>query len=163
MSFLPFRFSLDNSLSAPVKSLKVARSDHAHRPSFHNGIDAFSTPSSTPETPASWPPRPALTCLSPTCLDGHSCRFVHGNRQKSYFVKAIRFYTGAIPFLNFWKPPVHFQKPPTYWNSFAFWPFKGLSSPFWSKVWFIINLVVVSTPLRQTNNMPPPHVDLNIV
>ena len=109
---LPFHFSPTISLSTPRKSLKVGQSDPAVRPRFQNGIDAFSTPSSTPETPASWPPRPALTCLGPTCLADHSCHLVFGNWQASYFVKAIRFYTGAIPFLNFLMPPVHFQKPP---------------------------------------------------
>ena len=34
-------------------------------------IEDFSTPSSTPQTPASWPPRPDLTPLGPTCVAGH--------------------------------------------------------------------------------------------
>ena len=66
-----FCLAVSFSFSNLLKSLKVGWSDHVIRPRFHNGIDAFSTPSSTPETPSSWPPRPALTGLGPTCVADH--------------------------------------------------------------------------------------------
>ena len=53
------------------KPLKVAQSDIAVRLHFRNGSDVFSTPSSSPQTPASLPPRPALTGLGQTCVAGH--------------------------------------------------------------------------------------------
>ena len=37
----------------------------AQRPHFDNGSDVFFGPSSTPETPVSWSPRPALIRLGP--------------------------------------------------------------------------------------------------
>ena len=66
-----FLFSLTRSVSTSVKSLKVAHSDTAVRIRFHNGSDVFSTPSSTPQTPSSWPPRPGLTGLGPSCVADH--------------------------------------------------------------------------------------------
>ena len=62
-----FHFTTKEDLFA-TKRLKVLRSDLATRPRFDNGIDAFSTPSSTLEAPSSWPPRPASTILRPTCV-----------------------------------------------------------------------------------------------
>ena len=70
-TFLYLRFSLTRSVSTPVKSLKVAHSDTAVRIRFHNRGDVFSTPSSTPETPSSWPLRPGLTGLGPSCVADH--------------------------------------------------------------------------------------------
>ena len=66
-----FQFSLPKSLTCPQNSLKVGQTDIADRPRFDNGSDALSTPSSTPETQSSWPPRPASTVLRPTCVADH--------------------------------------------------------------------------------------------
>ena len=68
---MSFRLSSMNSLSAPLMSLKVAQSDRTVRPRFQNSDDAPSTRSSTPETPASWHPRPTLTRLGPTLVADH--------------------------------------------------------------------------------------------
>ena len=61
-------FSLAKSFTCPQKSLKMGQSDNDNRPRFDNGSDAVSTPSSTPEAPASWPPRHPSTALGPTCV-----------------------------------------------------------------------------------------------
>ena len=53
------------------KPLEVRNSNHADRLRFHCWSDVSSTPSSAPEAPSSWPLRPALTGLSPTCVAGH--------------------------------------------------------------------------------------------
>ena len=73
-----FRFypSRTESFWAPIKPLKVGHSDMAFRPRFRNGSDALSTPSSTPITPSSWPPRPASTRLGQTCVAGHVGSFI---------------------------------------------------------------------------------------
>ena len=71
MSFVRFRFSPTGSFSTPINRLKVIPSDQPVRPRFRNGSDVFLTPSSTPKTPASWPPRPDSTGLRPTCVAGH--------------------------------------------------------------------------------------------
>ena len=73
--FRSFYFSLPKSFTCPQKSLKVGQSDNADRPRFDNGSDELSTPSSTPEAPASWPPRPAPTGLGQTCVAGHVVSF----------------------------------------------------------------------------------------
>ena len=67
--------ALSFSFSILTKSLKVEPSDHVIRPRFDSGIDVSSTPSSTSETPSSWPPRPALTGLRPTCVAAHVVPF----------------------------------------------------------------------------------------
>ena len=58
-----------------MKSLKAAQTDKAVRPRFRNGSEVFSTPSSSPKTPASWPPRPDSTRLGPTCVADHDVSF----------------------------------------------------------------------------------------
>ena len=63
-------FSQEKFIDNTPNTLKAAQSGHANRPSFDVEMDVFSTRSSIPETPASWPPRPALTVLSPTCVAG---------------------------------------------------------------------------------------------
>ena len=68
---MQFCFTQSFSPQTTTKSLKVGYSDDAIRPCCDIGIDAFSTPSSTPQAPSSWPPRPALTGLSPTCVAAH--------------------------------------------------------------------------------------------
>ena len=70
-TLLSFSLSSTNAYSTPLISLKVAQTDKTIRPRFRNGIDMFSTPSSTLKTPASWPPRPALTGLSQTLVADH--------------------------------------------------------------------------------------------
>ena len=57
------------------KPLEVRNSNHADRPCFHCWSDASSTPSSPPEKPASWPPRPDLTGLSLTRVAGRVVSF----------------------------------------------------------------------------------------
>ena len=57
------------------RQLKGVNSDPTNRPRFHKSGDVFLTPSSTPETPASWPPRPDPTGLGPTCVAGHVVLF----------------------------------------------------------------------------------------
>ena len=71
VSFVRFRLKPTRSFSTRVKPLMVTPSDKPIRPRFHNGSDAFLTPSSTPKTPSSWPPRPDSTGLRPTCVAGH--------------------------------------------------------------------------------------------
>ena len=90
VAFLLVLFSLADSLTTPVKSLKVAPSDVTIRSHFNNRSDAFSTPSSTPETPSSWPPRPDSTGLSPTCVAGHSCPIL------IHFLVSIPFRYGCF-------------------------------------------------------------------
>ena len=75
VSFFWVHFSPTWSYIWSTKSLKVAQSDHAIRPHFHIGSDAFLTPSSTPKTPSSWPPRPDSTGLGPTCVADHVVSF----------------------------------------------------------------------------------------
>ena len=75
-----FHFSPTWSYIWSTKSLKVAQSDHAVRPRFHNGSVMFSTPSPTPKTPSSWPPRPDSTGLGPTSVADHVVSF---HAQKS--------------------------------------------------------------------------------
>ena len=70
-----FHFSPTESVSTPVNPLMVGHSAMAFRPRFRNGSDALSTPSSTPITPSSWPPRPASTGLNPTCVADHVVSF----------------------------------------------------------------------------------------
>ena len=60
----------------PIKNTEGVRSEHVGRPRFRNGSDAFLTPSSTPKTPSSWPPRPALTVLRQTCVAGRVMSFL---------------------------------------------------------------------------------------
>ena len=76
MSFISSTFLPVILILNPSKSLKAEQSEHAVRLRFHNGTDAFSTPSSTPQTPSSWPPRPALTGLSMTCVAGRVVSFL---------------------------------------------------------------------------------------
>ena len=75
-----FHFSTTWSYAWSTKSLKVAQSDNPIRPRFQNGGDAFSTPSSTPKTPSSWPPRPDSTGLGQTCVADNVMSF---HAQKS--------------------------------------------------------------------------------
>ena len=70
-SVFPFLFSPTESFAAPVNPLKVAQTDPPVLPRFRNGSDEFLTPSSTPKTPSSWPPRPDPTRLGPTCVADH--------------------------------------------------------------------------------------------
>ena len=78
-----FSYSLTSSLSTPVKPPKVAHSDQVVRPRFRKGGDAFSTPSSTPLTPSSWPPRHDSTGPSPTRVADHvvSISLLHPNND----------------------------------------------------------------------------------
>ena len=55
---------------------------------FNNGIDVFSTPSSTPKTPASWPPRPDSTVLRQTWVAGYVVFFA---------LPDVRPFTQPIP------------------------------------------------------------------
>ena len=98
VAFLLVLFSPTKSLTTPVKSLKEAHSDVTIRSHFNNRSDAFSTPSSTPETPSSWPPRPVLTGLSPTCVANHSCLVL------IHFLFSIPFRYGC--FEPFWNHPL---------------------------------------------------------
>ena len=66
-----FHFSPTWSFQTPIKWLKVAQTNLSVRPRFHIGSDAFSIPSSTPKTPASWHPRHDSTRLRQTCVAGH--------------------------------------------------------------------------------------------
>ena len=109
---LPFHFSPTISLSTPRKSLKVGQSDPAVRPRFQNGSDAFSTPSSTPETPASWPPRPALTCLGPACLADHSCHLVLREMTEKLFRQSHTFLYWCYSLFEFLKALGSFPKAP---------------------------------------------------
>ena len=70
-TFFSSRFPLTRSFTTRVKSLKVAHSDPAIRTRFHNRNDTFKAPSSTPQTPSSWPSRPDLTGLGPSCVSDH--------------------------------------------------------------------------------------------
>ena len=72
---LVLRFILIPSFATRVLSLKVTHSDKPIRPHFHNRTDAFSTPSSTPQTPASWPPRHDSTRVGQICVTGHVVSF----------------------------------------------------------------------------------------
>ena len=70
-------FLIENIFVNPPISLKVVQTNRATRPRFIVGSDVFSTPSSTPETFASWPPRPDSTGLGLTWVAGnvvHFCR-----------------------------------------------------------------------------------------
>ena len=75
-----FLFDFSSTYIWSTKTPKRAQSDHATRPCFHIGSDAFLTPSSTPKTPSSWPPRPDSTGLGPTCVADHVVSF---HAQKS--------------------------------------------------------------------------------
>ena len=97
VSSWPFHFSLADSLTTPVKSLKEAHSDLTTRSHFNNRSDAFSTPSSTPLTPSSWPPRPASTGLRPTCVAGHSCPILIHFWFPFLFVMVVLNHPETIP------------------------------------------------------------------
>ena len=69
---------VSSSLEKTVKPLEVPKSDHAGRPRFHDGIDAFSTPrrpSKHRRRGLSGTPRPPLTHLRPTCVAGRVVSF----------------------------------------------------------------------------------------
>ena len=95
--FCYFIFSPTNWLSTSLKSQKVGQSDTAVRPRFQNGGDVFLTLSSTPETPASWPPRPELTGLSLTLVAGHSCPILIHFWFPFLFVMAVLNNFQTIP------------------------------------------------------------------
>ena len=63
--------SLMFSFYVSDKPLKAVQSDQSIHPCFHDGVMCFRPPWQPLETPSSWPPRPALTGLSTTCVAGH--------------------------------------------------------------------------------------------
>ena len=112
--FLRFHFSLTFSSIDPQKSLKAAHSDTAVRPSFCNGSDVVSPPSSTQKTPASWPPIPDSRGLRPTCVADHVASFLAFLAVRP-FLQPISTHSihHSLPFcdvfLMTWSPPCHFQ------------------------------------------------------
>ena len=90
---VPVSFLADIIVLNTHKSLKVTQINITIRPRFRNGIDASSTP--PPETPASWPPRPALTVPRQTLVAGHVVYFS---------LLVVRPFTQPIPTRSIHRP-----------------------------------------------------------
>ena len=113
MSCVCFKKSPTWSFSTRIKPLKVTHSDKAVRSLFENWSDVFLTPSSTLETPSSWPLRHALTVPRPTCGAGNVVSFFCF-ASHSIWSKPYPSHSGTILFSHYFMPPA-FAKSPLVW------------------------------------------------
>ena len=72
---MTFFISQLKRISLQQKPLKVLNSDLAYRHRFDGGIDALSTPTSSPQPPSSWPPRHPSTSSDRLVSPTVSCHF----------------------------------------------------------------------------------------